>query len=152
MIRLSLGTVEDIKDCSRTLENSRLFDEYFKHDKESSKFFLEGIAKEELYVAKDVNANIIGCMRVDEKGMLSRFPLLRLIAVKREYRGKGFGTEMLRFYESKYKGKTSRIFLCVSSFNDKAKKLYFSLGFEEIGKINGLYKKGITEYILMKEL
>ncbi|TCT17191.1 acetyltransferase (GNAT) family protein [Natranaerovirga pectinivora] len=71
--------------------------------------------------------------------MFSKFPLLRLIAVNKAYRRKGFGTEILKIYESKYKGKVDRIFLCVSSFNDKAKALYLLVGFKEVGKIDGLY-------------
>ena len=152
MIKMFLGLKEDLSDCCKALENSMLFDEYFKDVQKCKSVILEGIEKEEIYIAKDENGNIIGFMRIDDVGMFSKFPFLRLIAVKYEYRCKGFGTKLLGFYETKFKNKSDRVFLCVSSFNEKAKKLYKSVGYNEIGKIDGLYKKGKTEYIMMKEI
>ncbi|TYQ12811.1 UNVERIFIED_CONTAM: Acetyltransferases [Acetivibrio alkalicellulosi] len=146
-----LATMEALSDCCEALEDSSLFEEYFKDINKRSSFISEGINKKEVYVRKDENDNILGFMRIDEVGMFSKFPLLRLIAVKKEHRCNGIGTDMLKFYESEYKNKCDRIFLCVGNFNDRAKKLYISLGFIEVGKIDGLYKKGCTEYILMKE-
>lgn len=152
MINIFLGLKEDLNDCCKALENSMLFDEYFKDIKKCNSFILEGIEKQEVYIAKDENRNTVGFMRIDDVGMFSKFPFLRLIAVKHEYRCNGFGTEMLGLYEAKFRNKSDRVFLCVSSLNDKAKKLYTSLGYNEVGKIDGLYKKGKTEYIMMKEI
>ena len=151
MMQMILASLENLNDCYEALNNSRLFDEYFQNAEKCKSFLLDGIKKNEIYIAKN-NMRSIGFMRIDEIGMFSKYPLLRLIVVKQEYRNKGLGSEMLRFYETKYKNKADRIFLCVSSFNDDAKRLYTSLGFNEVGRIDGLYKKGVIEYLLMKEL
>lgn len=152
MTTIVLGLREDLEECCRALEGSKLFDEYFKDDKKRSSFILEGIEKQEVHIAKNENNKTIGFMRIDDVGMFSGFPFLRLIAVNNDYRCKGFGTQMLEIYESKYKGRVNKIFLCVSSFNDRAKKLYAAVGFKEVGRVEGLYKKGTYESIMMKEI
>lgn len=151
-VKIFLASRKDLDDCYLSLKDSKLFDEYFGLEK-GKNFILQGINKQEVYIYIDEeNKNIVGFMRIDEIGMFSKYPFLRLISVKKEYRNKGYGAEMLKHFEYKYKNKVDRIFLCVSSFNDSAKKLYNKLGFVEIGKIDGLYKKGVVEYILMKSI
>jgi ribosomal protein S18 acetylase RimI-like enzyme len=150
MIKLFLSSKEDLIDCCMALEDSKLFDEYFYDIEKRKSFISEGIEKQEVYIAKDENKKTVGFIQIGEKGMFSKYPFLRLIAVKQEYRNKGYGTELLNFYEAKYKNKVDRVFLSVSSFNDSAKKFYKSLGFFEVGRIDGLYKKSVTEYIIMK--
>ena len=38
----------------------------------------------------------------------------------------------------------------VADFNPEAKRLYESAGYRQVGAIPGLYKEGITEYLMMK--
>ena len=42
------------------------------------------------------------------------------------------------------------IFICVSSFNQKAYQLYTSLGFEKVGELPNFVKQGFTEILLRK--
>lgn len=57
---------------------------------------------------------------------------------------------LLRFVESAYLARYSKLFLVVADFNINAKKLYKRIGYSEIGKIHDLYRKGISEYLMMK--
>lgn len=84
--------------------------------------------------------------------MLSKFPLLRTLAVKQEHRSKGIGKELLNYYENSSSINSNKIFLCVSDFNNKAKKLYTAVGYKEVGYIKDLYKQGINEYIMCKTI
>jgi len=43
------------------------------------------------------------------------------------------------------------VFLVVADFNPEAKRLYEHLGYRQVGEIPGLYKAGVTEYLMMKE-
>jgi ribosomal protein S18 acetylase RimI-like enzyme len=42
-------------------------------------------------------------------------------------------------------------FLVVADFNPDAKRLYERLGYQQVGVLPGLYKEGVTEYLMMKE-
>ncbi len=44
------------------------------------------------------------------------------------------------------------IFLFAADFNAEARKLYESLGYNQVGIVPGFYKKGVDEYLLMKVL
>jgi len=39
----------------------------------------------------------------------------------------------------------------VADFNPEAKRFYEKNGYRQVGEIPGLYREGITEYIMMKE-
>jgi len=47
-----------------------------------------------------------------------------------KYRGKGLGTELLKFIEEKYSNKVKRYRLEVSNENEAAEKLYLRIGYE----------------------
>ncbi len=83
-------------------------------------------------------------------GIFHSFPYIHIIAVKNENRGQGIGKTLLRFVESAYLARYSKLFLVVADFNINAKKLYKRIGYSEIGKIHDLYRKGISEYLMMK--
>jgi len=44
------------------------------------------------------------------------------------------------------------MFICVSSFNYRAKKLYLSLGFEQVGEFKDMSIKGHSELLLRKTI
>ena len=51
-------------------------------------------------------------------------PYIASIAVAADYRGRGIGSAMLRHAEVRYAPPARHIFLCVSSFNRDARRLY----------------------------
>jgi len=75
---------------------------------------------------------------------------LHIIAVKQEIRGKGIGKALLTYFEMEDFEGSTKVFLVVADFNPDAKKLYQHLGYRQVGKIPGLYKDGVTEYLMMK--
>lgn len=46
---------------------------------------------------------------------------------------------------------SSKVFLVVADFYPDAKRLYESLGYQQVGILPGLYKEGVAEYLMMKE-
>ena len=79
------------------------------------------------------------------------FPYLHLIAVKEEYRGQGIGRKLIDYLENVVCADAHRLFLVVADFNPEAKRFYEKNGYRQVGEIPGLYREGITEYIMMKE-
>lgn len=83
-------------------------------------------------------------------GIFHSFPYIHIVAVKSENRGHGIGEVLLRFVENEYFTKYSKLFLVVTDFNLNAKRLYQRIGYSEIGEIPNLYRKGISECLMMK--
>jgi len=75
---------------------------------------------------------------------------IQTICIKPEYRNQGIGTTVLKLCEERISKISSNIFMCVSSFNDKAQKLYFSLGYEQVGELKDFIIEGHSEYLLRK--
>lgn len=78
-------------------------------------------------------------------------PYVASIAVAPEARGQGLGTRLLRFAEEHYRG-ARHIFLCVSSFNPQARKLYARLGYEVVGELKDYVMEGASEILMHKWL
>lgn len=84
-----------------------------------------------------------------------RFPWLRgayieLFAVLPEAQGRGVGRAALEFIESRYRGRTTNLWLLVSGFNSGARRFYEKQGFRPIGVIEGLVVAGEDEILMRK--
>lgn len=75
---------------------------------------------------------------------------IQTICVSEAYRGRGLGKEILRFCEQRILLISPNIFICVSSFNTGAIKLYESFGFKLVGELTDFVKEGFTELLLRK--
>lgn len=144
------GTLEYLNDCEEALINSELGRRYFTNEGSAKKAILEGLEQETLYTALH-NDICVGFLFYLPKGAFHSFPYLHLIAVKEEYRGKGIGKKMLDFLEETIFVNNSKIFFVVADFNPDAKRFYEKNGYRQVGEIPDLYRKGITEYLMMKE-
>jgi ribosomal protein S18 acetylase RimI-like enzyme len=77
---------------------------------------------------------------------------LRAIGVSPKFRRQGIGRKLLSFAEKITARQALHFFLCVSSFNRKAQAFYKNRGYTRVGKLPGLIKPGLTEYIYWKRL
>ena len=89
------------------------------------------------------------------EGIFHSFPYLHMIAVKNEYQNQGIGTLLLDFFENDVllHGKNqmrTKVFLLVGDFNRTAEQIYQKRGYQEICQIEGLYRRTITEKLMMK--
>ena len=57
---------------------------------------------------------------------------------------------MLTKFEDMGFNQADKVFLLVSDFNQKARQLYKKLGYKKVGKIPDLFKKGVSENVLVK--
>ena len=74
------------------------------------------------------------------------------LAVKPEHRNRGVGTQLLRFAEQRIFRESPNVFMCVSSFNHDAQRLYTRLGFTKIGEITDYAIPDAHEHLLRKTL
>lgn len=126
---------------------SSLGNYYFKSEGSARKAIEEGLEQGNLFVAIEQDV-CTGFMFYITNGVFHSFPYLHLIAVKEEYRGKGIGKQLVEYFEKI--SNRDKFFLAVADFNPNAKRFYESIGYRQVGEIPGLYREGITEYIMMK--
>jgi ribosomal-protein-alanine N-acetyltransferase len=103
----------------------------------------------ELFVARDEDLRV-GFILVAPHG-LAGSPYIASIAVAENARGRGVGSQLLRFAEEHFAGR-GHLFLLVSSFNKSAQDFYRQHGYELIGKLKDYIVPGQSELILHKRL
>lgn len=103
-----------------------------------------------LYIAS-ANNKPAGVIILDPRG-LAGSPYIKSIAVYPEFRGHGIGTSLLSFAEDLFKGKAKHMFICVSSFNNRARKLYEKCGYNMAGEFRDYIIEGASEILMHKVL
>src|SRR5262249_10553626 len=78
-------------------------------------------------------------------------PYIASIATAPEVRGKGIGSALLRYCERFYP-EAKHIFLCVSSFNTRARDLYERHGYTIVGELKGYVIEDASEILMCKRL
>lgn len=139
-------------DCKVALINSELGRVYFSEQDKAVRALKDGISKGEISVAINDEGKCLGFIWIILNGAFHCFPYLHIIAVKEEYRNLGIGKQLLKYFEEVTHKYSSKVFLVVADFNEKANKLYESIGYKEVGVIPNLYKSGVTEHLMMKEI
>ena len=79
-------------------------------------------------------------------------PYVASIAVTEGFRNQGIGSRLLGFAEDLFTGRARYIFLCVSSFNVRARVLYERLGYTTVGELRDYVIDGASEYLMHKRL
>jgi len=79
-------------------------------------------------------------------------PYLATIAVDEPFRSQGIGAELIAFAEDYFRGHARHMFLCVSSFNPRARALYERLGYRQVGELPDYLIDGASELLMHKRL
>jgi ribosomal-protein-alanine N-acetyltransferase len=77
---------------------------------------------------------------------------IQTICIAPEHRGQGLGSKLIAFAEERIFRDSPNVFLCVSSFNPRARDLYLRLGYREVGELADLIVPGHSEILLRKTL
>ena len=77
---------------------------------------------------------------------------IQTICVAPEFRGAGLGTRLMAFAEERVFRDSPNVFLCVSSFNDGARRLYERLGYQPVGDLTDYLVKGHAELLMRKTI
>ena len=148
------GERDRLEEYMEVMRDSALYDHYFAPDEGGLREWLSGALEDgRLLSAETSRGEAVGLMICGWKGMLGAFPYLALLGVKRNFRGMGVGHRLLETFERISRElKARNIFICVSAFNPRARKLYQSMGYRKIALIPDMTINGIDENILMKRL
>lgn len=77
---------------------------------------------------------------------------IQSVCVAADLRGQGIGSTLIAFAEDRIFATTSNVFMCVSSFNTGARRLYARLGYEVIGELRDYIVAGHSEILLRKTI
>ena len=113
--------------------------------------FLPSIKRKQAFVAT-IEGAVAGFVIFTPEPVFARGGYLRAIAVAPAIRGFGIGQRLLAFAEEKTARKAPNLYLCVSSFNRGARAFYRLCGYQKVGSIRDLVRKGASEDIYRKAL
>jgi ribosomal protein S18 acetylase RimI-like enzyme len=75
---------------------------------------------------------------------------IQTVAVATEERGRGLGARLVAHAEERIFRDSPNVFLCVSTFNDGARRLYERLGYREVGELTDYLVRGHGEVLMRK--
>jgi len=101
----------------------------------------------ELYVVPKGD-EVAAFVLLDLRGPLTGY--VQSICVRPEDRGQGLGSALIGWAERRILRDSPNVFLCVSSFNIQARRLYERLGYEMVGRLPGFIVREHDELLLRK--
>jgi [ribosomal protein S18]-alanine N-acetyltransferase len=79
-------------------------------------------------------------------------PYIKSVGVAERFRGRGVGTRLVQFGEDFFRQESRHIFVCVSSFNSRARLLYERLGYAYVAELKDFVIAGASEILLHKPI
>lgn len=104
----------------------------------------------EVFVAVTADEEVVGLVVIRMLPVFKGY--IQAIAVHDAWRNQGIGTMLLEFAEERIFRESPNVFLCCSSFNHDAMRLYHRLGYERIGEIKDFIIAGAGELLLRKTI
>ena len=101
----------------------------------------------EVYVARD-GADVAGFLILCLTGAFVGY--VQTICIQPDRRGQGLGSRLVQFAEDRILEESPNVFMCVSSFNHDARRLYERLGYREVGELTHYIVEGYSEILLRK--
>ncbi len=94
------------------------------------------------------NGARIGFIMIKTKGPFTGY--IQTIVFLEAVRGQGIGEAAIRYIEEIIFMFSPNVFICVSSFNERARKLYLRMGYEVVGVLENYIVQGLDEVLLRK--
>ena len=95
-----------------------------------------------------IDSELTGFSIVQLKGAFVGY--IKTIAIKPAWRNKGLGRKFISYLEEEIFKLSPNVFLCVSSFNKNAERLYKRLGYKQVGELKDYIMTGYSEILLRK--
>jgi [ribosomal protein S18]-alanine N-acetyltransferase len=101
----------------------------------------------EVYLAWD-DAGLVGFVILCMTGGFVGY--IQTICIHPNRRGQGLGSRLVGFAEERILEESPNVFMCVSSFNHAARRLYERLGYLVVGELTNYIVEGYSEILLRK--
>lgn len=93
----------------------------------------------------------VGFLILQRRGVVGS-PYLATICVDDRRRNQGIGRQLLDWTADFFRPQARHLFLCVSSFNPRAKALYERAGFTAVGELPDYFVEGANEILMHRRL
>jgi ribosomal protein S18 acetylase RimI-like enzyme len=103
----------------------------------------------EVYVARD-ERGLAGFLILCMTGAFVGY--IQTVCIHPERRGQGLGSKLVEFAEQRILAESPNVFMCVSSFNRDARRLYERLGYRVVGELTDYIMQGHSEILLRKSV
>jgi ribosomal-protein-alanine N-acetyltransferase len=145
-----LGDENEVEVCARMMAQSEPW-KTLRRDYEMCRRTVSDPTRE-VYVALayEDKEEIAGFVILNMKGAFVGY--IQTLCVAPERRGQGTGTALLQFAEERILGEVPNVFMCVSSFNEGAQRLYARLGYTVVGELKDYIVPGHSEILLRKSI
>ena len=105
----------------------------------------------EVYIARrEDEVDVVGLLVLSMRGAFVGY--IQSVGVREDWRGRGLGTALIAFAESRIFAETPNAFICASSFNERARALYERLGYQVVGELRDYIVRGHSEWLLRKSI
>lgn len=143
----SLSGDRELDICARMMSESEPWLTLHRNYRGSKQTISD--STKEVYLAT-MEKTIAGFIVINMTGTFIGY--IQSVCVAGELRRRGIGTKLMLDAEKRIFRDTPNIFLCVSSFNEGARKLYERLGYSEVGKLPNYLISGASEILLRKTI
>ena len=133
----------EVHQCAQMMANSEPW-MTLQRSYEDSVNILRNSSKE-IYIAA-IGDKVAGFTILDMNGGFRGY--IQTVAVMPEWRNQGIGSRLIRFAEERIFRDFPNVFMCVSSFNKNAQRLYARLGYERVGELKDYVVAGHSEILL----
>ena len=149
-----MNTTYDVEPIDRAEEAGRCVDMMLT----SEPWITLGLAREtgltilndrgkEVYAVRDGHG-VAGFIVLEMRGFATGY--VQILCVRSDCRGRGVGSALLQWAEDRIFRDSPNAFICVSSFNPDARRLYERRGFELVGVLRDFIVTGYDEALLRK--
>lgn len=142
-----LQTEDDARTCARLMAASEPWITLGR-TYEASLSIIQDPSRE-VYVARD-ETGMAGFLILCMTGAFVGY--IQTICIDPARRGQGLGSRLVEFAEQRILQVSPNIFMCVSSFNLDARRLYERLGYTVVGELTDYIVRGHSEVLLRKTL
>lgn len=138
---------QEIEDCARLMCSQEPW-LTLRRDFEESVEILSDPSRESCVAT--VEDRIIGFLILTLEGAFVGY--LQTVCVAPEWRRQGIGRRLVAFAEDRIFREAPNVFLCVSSFNPDARRLYERLGYGFVGELKDYIVRGHSEILFRKTI
>ena len=149
----ALATDAEARACAEIMSTSepwvtlgRLFEESYHILRDPEREVYVALESED--VAESKTPRVAGFLILVMQGAFVGY--IQSLAVHPRWRGRGLGTSLMAFAERRIFRVQPNVFICASSFNPGARRLYERLGYEVVGELTDFVVRGHSEMLMRK--
>ena len=149
-MKIELRNLKDIAEaetCARMMASSEPWITLRRDYAASLKTITE--PTKEVYVAV-MEGEIVAFAILNMNGAFVGY--IQSVCTAPHWRGKGIGSQLMAYVEERIFSDVPNAFICVSSFNEGARRLYERLGYEVIGELKDFIIAGYSEILMRKTI